>query len=126
MTTRTDGFTLMEVLAALAVFSIASVGLMHAATENARTARIIETRALAAIVADNKMTETLTQQAPLVAGFTSDTTRLAERGWQVNQTISRTQTQGVLQIEIEAIETIDGAEEGGIRIQRVAFRSQRR
>ncbi len=49
------GFTLIEVLAALLVFSIAIIGLTHAGTESARAVAAINDKTLAGIVADNQL-----------------------------------------------------------------------
>ena len=120
------GFTLVEVLAALGVFSIAAMGLVHVSTENTRTATIIETRALAAIVADNKLTETFTQAGNLVAGFKSSTTNLAGREWVVNETIIETETAGLLRIQIDVLEAETGQSGSASGVQRIAFRGARR
>jgi len=49
------GFTLIEVLAALVVFSISIIGLTHAGTESLKTAYALEQKTLAGIVADNQL-----------------------------------------------------------------------
>ena len=58
-TTKTNthqaGFTLIEVLVALLIFSTAIMGLMHAGTENIRAVSILEQKQLAGIVADNQL-----------------------------------------------------------------------
>lgn len=47
------GFSLIEMLVALAVFALAVLGLLNLAGESTRTAVAIEERVLAAVVADN-------------------------------------------------------------------------
>ncbi|MBC6412844.1 MAG: type II secretion system minor pseudopilin GspI, partial [Hyphomonadaceae bacterium] len=47
------GFTLIEVLAALIVFSIAILGLSQAGSQSVRSVGVLENRMLAGIVADN-------------------------------------------------------------------------
>lgn len=47
------GFSLIEMLVALAVFALAVLGLLNLAGESTRTAVAIEERMLAAVVADN-------------------------------------------------------------------------
>ena len=51
------GFTLVEVLAALAVFSIAAVGISQSAGETTRGAAHMEAKFLASIVAENQLVE---------------------------------------------------------------------
>lgn len=113
----------MEVLAALGIFSIAALGLVHVSTENTRTAGIIETRALAGIVADNRLTERLTAPGNLVIGAETEIVELAGRTWIVNETIAQTSTNGILQIQIEAVEQSGENEPGAPRVERLAFRS---
>ena len=50
-----QGFTLVEVLAALLVFSLSIIGLTHAGTQSARAVSIISEKSLAGIVADNAL-----------------------------------------------------------------------
>ena len=52
---REDGFTLMEVLAALLIFSVSFLGLMRASVQSTRVASAIELKTLAGIVADNRL-----------------------------------------------------------------------
>ena len=48
------GFSLIEMLVALAVFSLAVIALLHLAGQNTRAASVIEERVLAGVVADNR------------------------------------------------------------------------
>jgi general secretion pathway protein I len=63
------GFTLVEVLAALAVFSMAAVAIMQVTAQSVRTADALEERFAARIVASNVMAEALVQ--PIGARFDS-------------------------------------------------------
>lgn len=95
------GFTLVEVLAALAIFSVAALGLVQVSLENTRTARTVETRALASLVADNRLAETLTQREPLDLGVRTDGVALAHRNWQVRETIQRTANPVIQEVIVE-------------------------
>jgi len=50
---KDDGFTLIEVLASLVIFSVAIVGLIHLNTQSVKTVTSLEGKMLAGIVADN-------------------------------------------------------------------------
>ena len=76
---REAGFTLVEVLAALAIFSITGIGLVRVASENAKTARMVESRALAGVVADNHLARTLVRARPLEPGTETTERDLARR-----------------------------------------------
>lgn len=94
------GFTLVEVLAALAVFSIAALGLVRVSAENARTAQVLQTRAVAEIVADNALAYVLADPGQLDRATTRDTVRMAGRDWLVEQRVTETGTNGLVQIQV--------------------------
>ncbi len=54
---RDDGFTLIEVLAALTIFSVAIVGLIQLNTQSIKTVASLESKMLAGIIADNVIVE---------------------------------------------------------------------
>lgn len=95
------GFTLIEVLAALSIFSIAALGLIHVSSENVRTVRIIETQSFAAMVADNIIVETLAQRAALEVGVTSGRVTLGGRDWEWRRIVNKTGNPLLLQITLE-------------------------
>ncbi len=74
-----DGFTLVEVLAALAVFSLAAIGLIQVTGQSVRTADALEARFAARVVASNVLTEALVDPEPLrdgsVAGAETELSR---------------------------------------------------
>lgn len=49
------GFTLIEVLVAMAIFAVSSMAVLNATGQNLSTLGILEEKTLAAIVADNQM-----------------------------------------------------------------------
>lgn len=53
---KDQGFSLIEVLAAMVIFSVAILGLSHAGVESVRGAAAIEAKTLGGIVADNQIT----------------------------------------------------------------------
>ena len=86
MTERTSqlGFTLVEVLAALAVFAVAAIGLSQATGETTRGANHTEAKFLAGIVAENQMVEAFIDPNPLSAGAKTGTS--VQRGRTYNWT----------------------------------------
>lgn len=96
--TGQHGFSLIEVLAALAVFSIAVMAYLHLQTENVRTVARLEERAYARIVAGNRLAELLAQAEPLRTGITTGESMLADADWSWETKIARTQERSMLRI----------------------------
>jgi len=99
---REDGFTLVEVLAALAIFSIAALGLVRATSEGARAARIVEGRAMAAIVAENALAEAVLETQRPEIGVSGETVSLAGRDWEVERRVAKTSNPLILELTIVA------------------------
>ena len=93
------GFTLIELLVALAVFSLAVLALLNLAGENTRTAQVVETRTLAAMVAENAAIEALISPQPPTLGQEDGAARLGDRDWLWRRTV--TATEGLLRIDVQ-------------------------
>ncbi|MCI4645404.1 MAG: type II secretion system minor pseudopilin GspI [Hyphomonadaceae bacterium] len=119
------GFTLVEVLAALAVFSIAATGLVHIAIENTRTAQIVETRALAGLLADNTMTDLVTAQGRLEQGTQRDEVDMFGRTWLVERDVRTTENPLILRLSVRVHlpdEDASTGEPGPVHARLDAFR----
>jgi len=53
---KQSGFSLIEVLASMVIFTVAILGLSHAGTESIRGVAAIEAKTLGSIIADNQLT----------------------------------------------------------------------
>jgi len=93
------GFTLIELLVALAVFSLAVLALLNLAGENTRTAQVVETRTLAAMVAENTAIEALIAPQPPTLGQEDGVAHLGDREWLWRRTV--TATEGLLRIDVQ-------------------------
>ena len=85
------GFTLIEVLAALALLNLSG--------ENTRSGARVETRTLAGVVAENVGIEAVIAPA-LSDGETRGETALAGRTWRWNRVVSGTDDPGLQRIEV--------------------------
>ena len=65
-----SGFTLIEVLVALSVFSLAVMALLNVQGQNTRTAGLVATRVVAGVVAENRAVEAVLGTTPLTMGVT--------------------------------------------------------
>jgi general secretion pathway protein I len=113
MSRNADGFTLLEMLVALTVLSLAVLALVNLAGENSRTGVVIEERVFAGVVADNRAVEALTSPQPPALGETSGSEAAAERMWRWTRRVSETPEPGVLRVDIavmgEASDQVLGA-----------------
>ena len=93
------GFSLLELLVALAILGMAVVGLLNLSGESTRTAVILEERALAAVVAENQAIEALLAPAAVAAAPAAGQESAGARGWDWKRTATPA-GQGMLRIAI--------------------------
>jgi general secretion pathway protein I len=98
---RQGGFTLLEMLVALSVFSLAALALVKLAGENLRTTATVETRIFAAVVAENRAVEALTASVPPAIGESNGMEEAAERRWRWTRRVSETEEPGILKVDVE-------------------------
>ena len=94
------GFTLLEMLVALSVLSLAVLALVNLAGENLRTEAALESRVFAQVVAENRAVEALTALAPPAIGETNGTEESAGRIWRWTRKVSTTAEAGILRVDI--------------------------
>lgn len=113
------GFSLIEMLVALAVFSLVVLGLLNLAGENTRTAFVIEERVLAGVVADNLAVEAMTAEPSVLAGATSGSEIAGGRTWRWTRELASTDDANIARIDI----VVMPAEEARIAAEASLFRS---
>ena len=99
-TPAAGGFTLVEVLVALTILSIGVMALFHVRGESVRNAAALEDRALAQIVAENRLIETTRLGAPLVIGTREGITEMASREWEWSEEVAETPNANMRRIEV--------------------------
>lgn len=98
---RSQGFTLLEALIALAVVAIAMTAILHSIAAGATHAAKLQERRFAAWVAQNRLAELrLSRQWPPVQQITGET-RMANDAWTWRQTVSQTQAPGIRRVDID-------------------------
>lgn len=102
---RQQGFTLVEVLAALGVFSVAAMGLIALTNNSTRASSYLQDRFLAQIVAENVMTDAMTDLEPLQRGVLAgeETQRGQTLGW--TRLVEETGTDGLKSVEVSVSDT---------------------
>jgi len=112
-----DGFTLIEVLASLLIFSFAIIGLTHSGTESVRAVSILEHKTYASIVADNRLVQA--RLKPLKVGVSTGTEDVAGRAYEWREEVLETQSASFFRIVV----TIRERDKDQIIMTRTAFRT---
>jgi general secretion pathway protein I len=96
-----NGFTLIEMLVALAIFSLAALALLRLEGATVSTTALLQEQALAQIVARNIAVEALTDPEPPAFGETRGEAVNAGRKWRWMRRVGRSPEPRIQQIRIE-------------------------
>ncbi|GAB2619604.1 type II secretion system minor pseudopilin GspI [Novilysobacter erysipheiresistens] len=102
---RARGFSLIEMLVAMAVFSLVALALLNLAGENTRTAVVIEERVLAGVVADNRAVEAMLSTPAELAAQSSGTESVGDRDWGWTRTVSPTDMDAIVRVDVTVMPT---------------------
>ena len=103
-TSAEHGFTLLEMLVALAVFSLAALALVRLQGVTLRTAADLDSKALGQIVARNLMVEVQTDPLPPSIGEADGDVTNGGRRWHWSRVVKPTDDRRLLQVDL----TVDG------------------
>lgn len=112
---REAGFTLVEVLAALVVFSVAIIGLSRAGTQSALHTQRLTQKTYAGVVADNALIRT--RLAPAKIGAQSGEEIAGGRAYQYVVTTAPTEQDGFFQLNV----AVSSKQNGDLLLTRTAF-----
>jgi len=101
------GFTLLEIMVALAVFATLAAAVLSASQYVVKQRGAVENRLFAAWLADNRLNE-LRLQAGLAAGQQQQVVSMNQRDWVLHQHISATGDPRLLQVDIQ-VSPVNGA-----------------
>jgi general secretion pathway protein I len=93
------GFTLIEMLVALAVFSLAAMALLNLSGESTRSAQRVETRTLGGMVAENVAVDAAITPT-LGEGESSGASDLGGRRWVWTRAVTATADPDLLRIDV--------------------------
>lgn len=99
-----QGFTLLEMLVALAVFSLAALALVRLQGVTLRTAADLDSKALGQIVARNLMVEVQTDPVAPGTGEAEGTVVNGGRNWHWTRVVKATDDKRLMQVDL----TVDG------------------
>jgi general secretion pathway protein I len=115
---REQGFTLIEMLVALAIFSLAALALLRLGGATATNSARLGSQAIAETVARNIAVETLTDPAPPAFGASEGLAVNGGRRWRWTRNVARSPEARIQQIEIR----VDPEEGGPGRASLTVFR----
>ena len=118
-TMKEDGFTLVEVLAALLIFSFAINGLTRAGTESVRAVSVLKDKSSAGIVADNQLIRA--RIAPLEVGVKTGEESVSGNVYDWRVETSQTDNADFYRL----IVTVNDANNDQVIISRTAFRTDK-
>ncbi|HEX8239099.1 MAG TPA: type II secretion system minor pseudopilin GspI [Allosphingosinicella sp.] len=101
MSSARNGFTLVEMLVALAIFSLAALALLRLEGATVKTTALLQEQALAQTVARNLAVEALTDPEPPAFGATKGEAVNAGRTWRWSRVVGRSPEPRIQQIHIE-------------------------
>ena len=114
------GFTLIEMLVALAIFSLAALALLRLGGATATNSARLQDQAIAQIVARNIAVETLTDPEPPPFGTVTGEAVNAGRRWIWTRSTGRSPEARIQQIEIRVTDTAGGPGQATLTIFRRA------
>lgn len=94
------GFTLLEMLVALSIISIAALTLVRLDAYAVRSAGDLDESTMAGVVAQNRAIELWTDPAPPTIGNSASSVANAGRNWRVEQRVVRTADDSLLRIDL--------------------------
>jgi len=94
------GFTLLEMLVALSIISIAALTLVRLDAYAVRSAGDLDERTVAGIVAQNRAVEIWTDSVPPTIGASAVGVANAGRNWRIEQRVARTADDSLLRIDL--------------------------
>lgn len=98
-----SGFSLIEMLVALAVFSLAVLALLNLSGQNARSAVLVEEQVLAGVVADNLAAESLLLSPAELGAIGDGVESAGGQNWRWRRTFAPTTEAGLVRIDIQVM-----------------------
>ena len=94
------GFTLLEVLVALAILALVAASILTSASGGLRSAARLEDKTLASWIADNRLAELQLMQPSPGIGRNQSSVQFAGRTWQIFEELNSTSAPSLLRVTL--------------------------
>lgn len=98
------GFTLLEVLVALAIAAVGLAAVSRALYQNIEVADRLEQKMVATWVASNHLSELRINREYLLSGSTRDTRKMAQREWRIEAEYTPTGDNQIVRVDVSVYE----------------------
>lgn len=95
-----DGFTLLEILVALAIFGLAALALIRLQSEGVRGVTVLDRTLLANMVARNVALEAVTDAAPPTRGVAGGAASNGGQAWRWTRSVTPTGDARIVRIDV--------------------------
>lgn len=112
---RAGGFTLLEVLVALAIFALVAASVLTATARSLQTASRLEEKTLAMWVADNRLAELQLSKSPVADGREQGEVEFAGRRWQWQSEVQATSESDMRRVTLWVAAMEPGRVAGDVR-----------
>ena len=96
-----SGFTLIEIMVALIIFSVLSVTLLVRIGDSIRSEQYLESKTLASIMAENILAEMRIEEEWSNVRSNNKTIKMAGKNWDVKITVSDTGNENLRQVTVQ-------------------------
>jgi len=97
---REDGFSLLEVVVAVAVFSLGALAVINVLGLGSRETVAGESRALAAIIAENQLAQAMAKTAPPAPGVSRGREEALSRSWDWEMRVGPSPEPRIIRIDV--------------------------
>ena len=104
---KQKGFTLLEVMVAVAIFAGIAITISDTASMRVNNLLSMRSMTIASFVAENRMVDIRLAGAVPQPGVTNDTVEMAEQEWHLLTKVSKTEFPGLVRVDVSVAPEVD-------------------